>query len=275
MGAPYDGAVVIVTGASSGIGLELAKQMAPRAKAIALVARRVERLEELATELRTSHPKLTVFVRKCDLTDLNDAGAMIDDTAKELGPIDVLVNNAGFGDVGMFDLADRDKLSRMIQLNCTSLTYLTSRVIGGMYERRRGGVLNISSGFGLEWMPGFAAYAGTKHYVTAFTEALRLEAKQFGVTVTQVCPGPVDTEFEAVAGNPTGESVPGIVRIDAAHCARSSLRGFASGRAMVVPGLVMKLVMLLGAGSPRWIKRVLYSFAARWLRARELEAARP
>jgi short-subunit dehydrogenase len=268
--APYDDAVVIVTGASSGIGLALAKQMAPRAKAIALVARRVERLEELAKGLRERHPKLKVFVRRCDLTDLEDAGAMIDDVEKELGPIDVLVNNAGFGDVGAFDLASWDKLARMIQLNVVSLTYLTKRVISGMYERRRGGVLNISSGFGLEFMPGLAAYVATKHYVTALSESLRVEARHFGVTVTQVCPGPVDTEFDAVAENPTGEQPPAIVRISAEKCARSALRGFARKRAIVVPGLVMKIVMLLGASSARWIKRLFYIPAASWLRKKEL-----
>lgn len=275
MKAPWEGAVVVVTGASSGIGLELARQMAPGARAIALVARRVERLEELARTLREAHGKLNVLVRKCDLTDLADAGAMINDVEKELGPIDVLVNNAGFGDVGAFDLAEWDKLARMIQLNCVSLTYLTKRVISGMYERRRGGVLNVSSGFGLQWMPGFAAYVGTKHYVSGFTESLRIEARQFGVKVTQVCPGPVDTEFEQVAENPTGEAPPSIVRIDAAHCARSSLRGFARGRAIVVPGLAMKIVMLLGASTPRWFLRLIYGPAARWLRKRETSAVAP
>ncbi|HEY8427431.1 MAG TPA: SDR family oxidoreductase [Sandaracinaceae bacterium] len=272
MAAPYDGAVVVVTGASSGIGLELARQMAPRAKAIALVARREERLDALAKELRERYPSCRVLVHKADLCDLDQAAAMIDAVEAELGPIDVLVNNAGFGDVGVFDLADWDKLARMIQLNVTALTFLTHRVLPGMYARRKGGVLNVSSGFGLQWMPAFAAYVGTKHYVTSFTESLRVEAALHGVTVTQVCPGPVDTEFEQVAENPTGHSPPSFVRISAERCAREALRGFERGRAIVVPGVVMKLVLASGAVTPRWFLRLLYRPVARWMRERELAA---
>lgn len=272
MAAPFDGAVVVVTGASSGIGLELARQLAPRAKALALVARREERLNELAAELRERHPSCTVMVQRADLCDLDDAGAMIEAVEAELGPIDVLVNNAGFGDMGAFDLAEWDKLARMIQLNVTAVTYLTQRVIAGMYARKKGGVLNISSGFGLQFLPTFATYIGTKHYVTGFSESLRLEAAQHGVTVTQVCPGPVATEFEEVAGNFTGEKVPSIVQISAEQCAREAVRGFARGSAIVVPGFVMKLLMWSAAWSPRWFLRLLYGPVARWMRARQLAA---
>lgn len=267
---PWSDAVVVVTGASSGIGRELARQMAPDAKAIALVARRRERLEELAGELKEAHPSLAVHVRATDLTDLADCDAMLDEVFEALGPIDVLVNNAGFGDVGAFDLADWDKLHRMITLNVTALTFLARRVYPAMIERRRGGILNISSGFGLQFMPSFAAYAGTKHYVSGFTESLHVEAKRLGVTVTQVCPGPVETEFEDVAENPVGQSPPALVRLTAAQCARASLRGFARRRAMVIPGLVIRIVMFLGAWTPRWFLRLIYGPAAGWLRRREL-----
>jgi hypothetical protein len=202
--------------------------------------------------------------------DLADAGRMIDDVVAELGTIDVLVNNAGFGDIGAFDLAEWDKLARMITLNVTALTFLAHRLYPSMLLRRRGGILNVSSGFGLEFMPSFGAYVGTKHYVTGFTESLHVEAVAHGVTVTQVCPGPVATEFDAVAGNFTGREPPSIVRISAAHCARASLHGFARGRALVVPGFVMKLVALFGAWSPRWMKRLFYRPVATWMRAREL-----
>lgn len=272
MADPIQGAVVVVTGASSGIGLELARQIAPKARGIALVARRRERLEALAGELRERSPGCAVLVRPTDLCDLEDAGRMLDAVEAELGPVDVLVNNAGFGDIGAFDLAEWSKLAQMIQINVTSLTALTHRVIGGMIARKRGGILNVSSGFGLQFMPSFAAYAGTKHYVTGFTESLRIEAAPHGVTVTQVCPGPVDTEFEDVAGNFTGQEVPSIVRISAEQCARESLRGFARGRALVVPGLVMRLVMWSGAWTPRWFLRLLYAPVARWMRAKQLAA---
>lgn len=269
MRAPWDDAIVVVTGASSGIGLELARQMAPTARGLALVARREERLEELAKELKEARPTLEVYVRATDLTDLADAGAMLDDVTEALGPIDVLVNNAGFGDMSPFDRAEWDKLHRMIQLNVTALTYLSHRVYPGMVERKRGGILNVSSGFGLETMPMFSTYVGTKHFVTGLSECVHVEAAGLGVTITQSCPGPVATEFDQVAGA-SGDDVPSLFRISAAHCARDSLRGFAKGRAIVVPGLVMKLMMLSGAMTPRWLKRLLNRLLAGPMRARQL-----
>jgi len=270
MPKPWKDATVLVTGASSGIGRELARQMAPDAKAIALVARRAERLEELADELRGRHEGLTVHVRPTDLTDLDACGAMVDDITAALGRVDVLVNNAGFGDLGAFDLADWDRLHRMIQLNVTALTYLAHRLYPPMIAFGRGGILNVSSGFGLEFMPGFATYVGTKHYVTGLTESLASEARPLGVKVTQVCPGPVATEFEQNVGNFTGEKMPSIAEISAVRCARSALRGFARGRALVVPGILIRLLMWSGAWTPRWFKRLLYWPAAGWLRRREL-----
>jgi len=272
MTAPWQDAVVLVTGASSGIGRELARQMAGRARALALVARREERLEALAGELRAAHPGLEIHVRPTDLTDLEDCGAMVDEVVGALGGVDVLVNNAGFGDVGALDLAGWDKLHRMIALNVTALTSLIHRLYPAMVERGRGGVLNVSSGFGLSFMPSFATYVGTKHFVTGFTESLHAEAARLGVTVTQVCPGPVDTEFEEVAGNFTGRQPPALFRISAQQCARQALRAFARGRALLVPGLAIRIVMLLGAWTPRWLLRLLYRPAAAWMRGRELAA---
>ena len=274
MAAPWIDSVVIVTGASAGIGRELARQMAPQARALAIVARRRDRLEELAAELRGRHPALEVFVRPTDLCDLEECEALIDETQAALGPIDVLVNNAGFGDIGAFDLADWERLHAMIRLNVTSLTYLTHRLYPTMVSRAHGGILNISSGYGLFFMPSFATYVGTKHYVSALTESLHIEAGALGVTVTQVCPGPVETEFEKNIGNFTGRDAPSIMYISAAMCARHALRGFARGRALVVPGLVVRSVMWLGAWTPRWFLRLLYRPIARWFRKKEL-AARP
>jgi len=271
MAKPWKDAFVVVTGASSGIGRELACQMAADAKGLALVARRKERLEELADELRAKHPKLEVHVRATDLTNLTECGAMIDEVTEAFGRIDVLVNNAGFGDIGAFDHADWAKLNRMIQLNVTALTYLSHRVFPSMVSMGRGGILNISSGFGLEVLPSFAAYVGTKHYVTGLTEGMHMEASRLGVTVTQVCPGPVATEFEDVAGNFTGRPPPALIEISAAKCARQSLSGFARGRAIVIPGFINRLVMWSGVLTPRWFKRLLYRPVAGWLRNKQLQ----
>jgi hypothetical protein len=263
--SPIDGGVVLITGASSGIGREIALHIAHRARRIVLAARRKDRLDELKTELLNRNGTLVVSLYACDVTDRLATDAML----AEVGEVDVLVNNAGFGDLTMFDRADWEKTERMINLNVTALTYLTHRVVRGMVERRRGGILNISSGFGLTFTPGFAAYIGTKHFVSGFTEALRLDLAGTGVRVTQVCPGPVRTEFIDTLGNFTGMGAPSIVEISAERCARAAIRGLDWNRALVIPGILMWLLIKLGMSTPRWILRLFYFPAARMLRKKQ------
>jgi uncharacterized protein len=263
-----DGGTVLVTGASSGIGMAIAREVGPRAKALVLVARRVERLEKLKDELVKARPELRVEVLPCDLSKREEVQRLIDDVkAKDL-EVDVLVNNAGIGMMGFLDQCDIAKTTFMIDLNVTSLTMLTLAFLPGMVQRNRGGVLNISSGFGLSVMPMFAAYCATKHYVTGLTEALVADLAGTDVVATQVCPGPVKTEFEEVMGNETGKKVPSLVEISGEQCARESVRGFDRGRALVVPGFVMKIVMLVNALSPRLTRRVVASLIGRVARKR-------
>jgi hypothetical protein len=269
---PLIGGVVLVTGASSGIGRELAIHVAPHAKAIALVARRKDRLDQLAAELEKSKPGLKAFAVECDLADLSACDRMLAEVMKELGPIDVLVNNAGFGDLGVFDKADWKKTKQMIDLNVTALVYLTHKVLPGMVERNRGGILNISSGFGLTFAPGGSTYVGTKHFVTGFTECLRLDMAGLDVVVTQVCPGPVKTEFSDNIGNFTGQEPPGFVTVTAKHVARGSVRAFLRKRAMYVPGFWISLLVPLGMHTPRWFLRFLYSFGGKILRRKQMSA---
>ena len=145
---------------------------------------------------------------------------------------------------------------------------LTIAFLPGMVQRNRGGVLNISSGFGLAVMPMFAAYCATKHYVTGLTEALVADLGGTDVVATQVCPGPVRTEFEEVMGNQTGKKVPAFVEISAEQCARESVRGFDRGRALVVPGFIMKIVMIINELSPRLTRRLVASLIGRVARKR-------
>ena len=277
MPSPFDGGVVLITGASSGIGRALALQIAHRARAIALVARRKDRLEELKSELLTRNPSLRVVVSAADITKPEARDAMLAAVEAEVGPVDVLVNNAGFGDLGVFDRADWEKNERMIALNVTALTHLTHRVVRGMVARGRGGILNVSSGWGLTFGPGLSVYIGTKHFVTGFTEGLRLDLAGTGVRVTQVCPGPVATEFNDTVGNFTGMSPPGLVEISAERCARAAIRGLDRGRALVVPGLLIRLILFLGTKTPRFILRLFYAPVARLLRKKQLSLppARP
>ena len=250
MRPPLDG-VVLLTGASSGIGAAMARQLG-EAHVLVLVARRKERLDALAAELPNSE------VRACDVADLDALEALVAGIEADHGGVDVLINNAGLGDIGLTEEAPVDKLTAMVDVNVRGLTFLTRRVLTGMLERGRGGILNVSSGFGLTWLPASAAYIGTKHFVSAFSESLRSELYGTGVVVTHTCPGPVATEFESKAGNPTGMKVPALLEISAEQCARESLAAFRRGRPLTVPGWVAWWLISMGRLTPHWLARLLY-----------------
>ncbi len=260
---PIDGGIVVVTGASSGIGAEFARQLAPRARVLVLVARRRERLDALAAELRVGRPALQVEVRPCDLSNAAAAGALADALLADHCAVDVLINNAGLGDVGLFHQRDEAKLLAMMAVNMTAPLVLTRRLLPAMVARRRGGVLNVSSGFGMFFMPGFGTYAATKHFLTAWTEALRLEVAHHGVVVSQLNPGPVATEFEDNAANPTGERIPALLMMSAQRCAKRGIRGFDRGGALIVPGLALRTFYGLCALAPRWLNRLALRLVAR------------
>ncbi|MCB9528093.1 MAG: SDR family NAD(P)-dependent oxidoreductase [bacterium] len=273
MKTPIEG-VILVTGASSGIGEAAARLLAARADVLVLVARREDRLTALAGELGAAHPRCRVEVRPCDLTDGESARALVADVITLHGRIDVLVNNAGMGDIGPFARAEPGKLDAMLRVNVIGATAMARAVAPAMIARRRGGILNVSSGFGLTWMPMFAAYVGTKHYVTAFSEALRVELADQGVVVSQLCPGPVATEFEAVADNPFGVSMPKFMEIDATRCARAGIEGLANGRAIIIPGAVAWVAITLGRLTPRFVMRALTRVIVRAMRRRLPEERR-
>lgn len=260
---------VVVTGASSGIGRELALQLGPRVSALALVARRRDRLDELAAELTRVNPRLEVHVVPCDLADRAATAALGPALLERMGTVDVLINNAGLGLMGVFDHSDLSRVHGMIEVNVSSLVALSHALLPGMVERGRGGVMNVSSGFGMAFAPGFAVYVGTKHFVTGFTEALRLDLEGTGVVAIQVCPGPVATEFEDVAGNFTGHEIPKVVEISASQCAREAISGLERDQAIVYPGLLIRIGMNLLAWTPRALQRLVMAPSGRWLRDRQ------
>ncbi len=269
MGPPLDGTIV-VTGASGGIGAALARELAPTASVLVLVARRGAELEALAEELRTRRSALVVHTFASDLTDrraLEDLCARIE---AEVGAVDVLVNNAGMGDQSFVERARWDRVARLLDLNVVALTRLCLRFVPGMVARGRGGVLNVSSGFGLTYLPGFAAYAGSKHYVTAFTDTLRAELAGTGVVVTQLLPGPVRTDFVANSEPTTPIAAPGFVELEAASCAAQAVAGFRRGRALVVPGVVFWLVAWISRLTPRVVLRAVTHVLARLQRPRAI-----
>jgi short-subunit dehydrogenase len=168
----------------------------------------------------------------------------------------VLVANAGVGDADLFDTADWTRLERIISVNVTATTRLLHGVLPHMVDRGRGGLLVIGSGAGLSLMAGSATYTASKHYLHGLTQTLRAELAGTGVTVTEVCPGPVATEFDVAAGIPPAESGPGRwLRISAERCASDALAGFDRGQALVFPGRAYRMLMRLQAMTPLALQR--------------------
>ncbi len=196
----------LITGASNGIGLELARIHAKRGGDLVLVARSQDKLNQLADELRAQYDGIQIIVIAQDLTMPQAAQSVFAQT-EQLGiQVDILINNAGFGGHGRFFERELAKEQQMIQLNIATLTGLTHLYLQGMVARRRGKILNVSST--ASFMPGplQAVYYATKAYVTSFSQAVAEEVREFGITVTALCPGAVDTGFVA-AGDLQGVGV--------------------------------------------------------------------
>jgi hypothetical protein len=240
--------VTLITGASAGIGVALAHIFARNGHALALAARREDRLQALADEIAaTGVPKPIVIA-----VDLVKPGAVRDIAAaleKHGVEPQYVVNNAGFGLVGLAATRDRDEQLMMIDLNVRVLTELSLAFVPSL-ERHRGGILNIGSMAGFLPGPGMAVYYATKAYVLSFSEALHSELKDRGVRVTVLCPGPVPTEFAARAGIKEGLA-PGVLTQGPAAVAAAGYRGLMLGRRTVVPGLANKLVTVLIRILPR------------------------
>jgi uncharacterized protein len=249
--SPRSGGAALVTGASSGIGAELARQLATRGHDTILVARRQDRLDELAAELRREHHR-RVEVVPCDLADA-DARGRIPEELDRLGlELDVLVLCAGFGLTGPFLAQAEERLTALVRTNVEATLALSRALIPPMASRHRGAVLVVSSMAGNQPMPYFGAYAATKAAVTSFAEALHSELKPLGVTVTALCPGGVRTEFSHVAGAAAAERrTPDALMITPSQCARAGLTGLAQGRRIVVPGRSVQLFAWVTAHLPR------------------------
>lgn len=264
--------IVLITGASAGIGRELALEFGARAETLVVVARRLDRLEQLRAELLEQYPGLKVVALAADLSDEHDIETLLERVAERAGPVDVLVNNAGVGDAVLFDRSDWTRTRQVLRTNIVAVTQLAWALVPGMVKRGRGGVLNIGSGAGLTVMPNAAAYVGSKHFVAGFSEALRADLAGTGVTVTQVCPGPVDSEFDQVDGSAGGMAggPPQFLRISAAQCAREALAGFERGDALIFPGRAYRFAMRVLPLLPLWLRRRQAANAAARLRAAQI-----
>jgi short-subunit dehydrogenase len=261
-----EGCHALVTGASAGIGREFARQLTGRARSIVLVARRRDRLEQLRDELIKRDPKLNVQIRAIDLAERAELDGLTQWLDQQNIEIDLLINNAGLGDMGAFATSDPAKIERIILVNILALTILTRRLLPGMIKRKRGAILNVSSSAGFLPIAGFSVYAASKAYVTSFSEGLRAELRGSGVGVSALCPGPVQTEFTQIAQRPgeaTAPPGPEIAYVSAEDVAREGLAAVERDRPLVIPGLMMKIGMFLVRLTPMPILRLASQFSAR------------
>jgi short-subunit dehydrogenase len=261
MADTFAGTSALVTGASAGLGEEFARQLAARGvRRLALVARRGDRLDKLRAEL--AGPALQVDLFPADLADAGAVTKLLADLDTAGFSPDLLINNAGFGDLGNFETAEPDKIESMLAVNMVALTRLTRWAVPGMTQRRRGWICNVGSSAGILPLPTFAVYAATKAYVNSFSEALRIELHHANVRVLALCPGPVETEFGQVASRPNGKrkfSAPVALAVAKEDVVAQTLDALARGRARLIPGLGVRVPMLLAESTPRILMRAFFT----------------
>jgi len=259
------GCNALITGASAGIGREFARQLASRARSLVLVARRQERLEALHNEFQQRYPNLDVRIHKTDLAEMEQIKMLCQRLEQEKTTIDLLINNAGLGDFGPFASSDPERVEKILSVNISALTMLTRLILPSMIAQRRGAILNVSSSAGFLPIAGNAVYAATKAYVTSFSEAIRAELRDSGITVTTLCPGPVHTEFAEVARRPPRPplSGPEISYVSVEEVVRSALASVEVDRAVVIPGRAMKIGMALVRLTPMPILRLALQASAK------------
>lgn len=258
MPTPTPDSRAVVTGASSGIGRELARGLARRGHNLILVARRLDRLQELATELAAEYG-VAAEARSCDLADR--------DQRRELGAelagrdISVLCNNAGFATFGDLRFADADRERQQVELDVNAVHDLTLAVLPGMVSRSTGAILITGSTAGHQPFPGNATYSASKAFANSFAESLHVELRHTGVTCTLLAPGPVATEFNLAAGIGHHDALVSRIAVTAERCAEDGLRGIERGKRVVTPGLVARAQKLGSAAPHRPMLPVLHLVA--------------
>ena len=242
----------LITGASSGIGLELARIHASNGDNLVLVSRNKKKLLELKNSLEKEH-KISVFVISKDLSLVNSAKEIYDEVKKQKISVDYLINNAGIGSFGEFNKGDWEVDSRMIQLNVTSLTYFCKLFLRDMVKRENGKIMNVASIAGFQPGPLMAVYFATKAYVLHFSEAIGNEVKIRGVSVTALCPGPTESGFESTAGMGNSILFKGKKLPSSKDVALYGYHAMMKGKAVAVHGWMNRLLINLSRFVPRWL----------------------
>jgi hypothetical protein len=250
---------VLITGASSGIGLELAKCFAADGSRLILVARSKEALEKLAEELRREN-KIEAIVLTADLSLPETSKRIFRELSAQKISVDVLVNNAGFGLHDSFVKLPLQRQLEIIQVNVTALTELTGLFLPGMIGRKRGGILNVGSVAGFLPGPNMTVYYATKAFVLSFTEALAEELEGTGVTVSAFCPGGTETNFSRIARE--GKSrISKTKKMPAEQAARYGHRAFRKNRVVTIPGFQNRFMVFLTRFLPRWaVRKAAHSY---------------
>jgi short-subunit dehydrogenase len=250
-----DATTALITGASSGIGVALAGELARRGHALTLVARRADRLRDLATRINGEHGVRVEYVA-ANLTDAADRDRIAAEVAAHGQVVDVLVNDAGMGTIGRFHELPVATELQLIRLNIEAMVALCGAFLPGMVERGSGKVLNVASVSGFMPVPQQATYSASKAFVLTFTEALTIDLHGTGVTATALCPGPVKTEFGGII-----EGLPSALYVEPERVAREAIDGLEQGRLSVVPGAMNKVNAVSGRYTPR---RVFLPLARRF-----------
>ena len=242
--------IAVITGASSGIGEEFARQLAARGYDLVLVARRIGRLQELADKLRPVHGVECVAF-EADLASPGDRDRLCDALAADQGRVEMLVNNAGFGTHGFFRETDLERELELIDVNCAAPVHLTKRLLPWMLERRRGFVMNVASLSAFTPGPVMAMYFASKAFLLSFSEALWEECRDTGVTVTALCPGPVRTEFQGTAGLSKNARSSGTAPLPVERVVDDALTALFGGKRVVIPGYQAKIAAMLSRVVPK------------------------
>ncbi|MFL5824583.1 MAG: SDR family NAD(P)-dependent oxidoreductase [Solirubrobacteraceae bacterium] len=257
--APSSSSAALVTGASAGIGAEIARELARRGHGVVLVARRKQRLNELADELSSDHG-IRAETISCDLGRPAPRGRLPGQIA-DLGlQIDILINNAGFATGGPFHASDPERELEQVRVLVEAPVALTSAFLPGMVERGSGAILNVASTAAMQPLPHAAGYSAAKAYVLTFSEAIHQEVGGNGVTVTALCPGPVETEFwegadwQVAGGRSFEKALPRPALVSVQDVAKAGVDGLEAGRRVVVPGLPMRAAMLASRYIPHAVK---------------------
>jgi short-subunit dehydrogenase len=248
---PDPATTCLITGASSGIGAELAKKLAARGHGVTLSARREERLKGLAEEL-TGRYDVRIETVSVDVADEESRSRLVNELSERGLTVDVLVNNAGYGSGGRFVSLDAGTEAAMVRLNCEAVVALAGAFLPGMVERGRGALMNIASSISFQPVPNQATYGASKAFVLSFTEAIAEELRGTGVTATAVCPGPVRTEFGEQGGfGGADERIPARLWLQPERVADEALRALAKGQRVVVPGVHNRVGAVFGRHLPR------------------------